>query len=124
MITIKELRTLIEVRLAKRFPSNIFYISMWSEPLANPFLHLNYKQDSCFCRVSAEKEPSSYIYKVEAFLDWLAQEIAAKNISGEHFRFLLRRKYATVEFYSLRGYPVTTAYAAHLANQNPINIKP
>lgn len=124
MITIKELRALITARFAKRFPSNIFSISMWSESLSDPSLHLDYKKDQCFCWVSAEKELSSYIYKVEAFLDWLAGEMHTQNIHGQHFRILLRRKYATVEFYSLRGYPITTAYAAHLANQNPINIKP
>lgn len=125
MITIKELRALIEARLAKRFPDNKFEAIPHSHRKITEFKMLGIaKARVCFWIIPAKKEHSSYIWQAEGFINWLAETLAAQNISGQHFLFLPHRKFENIKIYNLDNFEFATAYAAHLANQNPINIKP
>lgn len=117
MITTKELRALIEERLVKRFPDNRFFVKPFSRHLALSIEFWEIRREGVnFCSISAEKEQSSYIYKIEAFIDWLAAEIGAKNISRQLFTIMLHRKTASVDIYSRNNYAIGSAYAIHLAN--------
>lgn len=117
MITIKELRALIEERLAKRFPDNKFIAIPYSHRKITEFKMLEIaKARVRFCIISAKKKNSSYIWQIEGFINWLADTLAAQSIKGQHFLFLPHRKFENIKIYNINDFEFTTAYAAHLAN--------
>lgn len=117
MITIKELRDLIEGSFAARFPDNNFSVKNFSREFAFTVEFWRIRKEGVkFCSISAEKEQSSYIYKIAAFLDWFAREIVAKDISNQFFIFVLHRATKSIDIYSRNNYAIGSAYATYLAN--------